>query len=86
MSGRVCEAVTSNPEPCHPWSHARRMDDPAAVKPEGWDDRRIVSDPSVTKPDGWLDHEVPDIPDPNAVKPNDWDEAKEGVWLPPPIL
>jgi hypothetical protein len=62
------------------------MDDPAAVKPEGWDDRRIVSDPSVTKPEGWLDHEVPDIPDPNAIKPDDWDEAKEGVWLPPPIL
>jgi hypothetical protein len=68
-------------------SHARyspppqhRMDDPSAVKPQGWDDRRMVPDPSVTKPQGWLDKELPDIPDPTATNPDSWDEATQVFW------
>jgi calnexin len=57
------------------------MDDPSAVKPDGWDDRRMVPDPSVTKPQGWLDKELPDIPDPTATKPDSWDEATQVIMV-----
>nr|XP_032809452.1 calreticulin-like [Petromyzon marinus] len=61
----------------------RRVEDPAAVRPDDWDERPSIDDPHDTKPEDWDQPEH--IPDPDAKKPDDWDDEMDGEWEPPMV-
>lgn len=61
----------------------KKIQDPAASKPEDWEDNEKIDDPEDTKPE---DFDKPEfIADPDAKMPDDWDEEMDGQWAPPKI-
>lgn len=61
----------------------KKIQDPAAKKPEDWEDNEKIDDPTDEKPADWDKPEF--ISDPDAKKPDDWDEEMDGQWAPPKI-
>ena len=61
----------------------KKINDPAAKKPDDWDDRPTIDDPTDTKPEDW--NKPMHIPNPDAKKPEDWDDEMDGEWEPPMI-